>query len=67
VRAECNYKIGIERKVGEKLSEMAQRLISSVTFYASMKHYRAVVGLTAEEDAIKAHRKFSPLDNLHVK
>ena len=39
VRAECNYKIGIERKIREELSEWVQRLISSVTFYASMKHY----------------------------
>ena len=41
VRAECYYKIAVERKVGEKLSEMVQPLISSVTFYDSMKHYRA--------------------------
>ena len=40
MRAECNYKIGIERKVREKVSEMVQPLISSVTSYASMKHYR---------------------------
>ena len=45
MRVECNYKIGIERKVREKLSEKVQLPISSVTFYASMKHYRAVVGL----------------------
>jgi len=44
VRAECNYKTGIERKVREKLSEMVQRHISSVAFHASMKHYRAVEG-----------------------
>ena len=44
VRVECNYKIGIEREVRKKLSEMVQRLISSVTFYDSMKHHKVPVG-----------------------
>jgi len=44
VRVECNYKIGIERKVREKLSEKVQLPISSVVFHDSMKHYRRCQG-----------------------
>ena len=46
MHAECNYKIGIENKVGGKNSEMLQRAIDSVTFHDSMKHFRAVVGVS---------------------
>ena len=63
MRVECNYKIGIERKVREKLSEMVQPLISSVTFYASMKHYRAVRMLRNGDVSVKLlpNQKNSPL------
>ena len=41
MRAERNYKIGIECEIDEESSEMVQRSISSVPFHDSMKHYRA--------------------------
>ena len=44
VRAECNYKIGIECEIGKKSSEMVQRSLNSVAFHGTMKHYRAVGG-----------------------
>ena len=41
VRAECNYKTGIECEIDEESSEMVQRSISSVPFHDSMKHHVA--------------------------
>jgi hypothetical protein len=49
VRAECNYKIGIESEVDEESSEMVQRPISSVSFHDSMKHYRMKYGQHASQ------------------
>jgi hypothetical protein len=44
VRAECNYKVGIESEVDGESSEMMRRHLSSVAFYDSMEHYKAPQG-----------------------